>query len=389
MTAMWRGVLLTAVLLSGVFIGIGNAQRLGTAVIPAGVSPADTLVDAVEPLPPSLPQPSLNLILPTSNTALLDDDGPSFYQYTDRYFEGRRSTPWEGGQYGYVRNPRRTDHGLVYTRFHEGVDIQVLYRDARGEPLDTVVTVDDGKVVFVNNSAGASTYGKYVVVEHWWSGSPFYSLYAHLNSTDVRVGQEVERGDALGRVGYTGRGIDKRRAHLHFEINVKLSSSFDVWHGRLYRSGSNSHGNFNGINLAGLDVAALYQALQDNPYLTIEDFLQSQEAFFAVAVPDEGYPDLLTRYPWLMSGNMPSQDAASWEIFFTASGFPLEVRRSSRQVEAPVVTMVRNVEGAYGLYTSGRLAGTIEQPALSTRGLQYMSLVTMPAAEEIAEETEG
>ena len=385
---MWRGILLTAVLLSAVFISIGNAQRLGTVVLSQGAAHPDTVPDTLITEVFDLPRrPSLDLILPTSNTALLEDDGPSFYQFTDRYFEGRRSTPWEGGQYGYVRNLRRTDHGLIHTRFHEGVDIQALYRDRRGEPLDTVVTIDDGTVVFVNNIDGASTYGKYVVVEHWWSGSPFYSLYAHLGSIEVSAGQEILRGDRLGRVGYTGRGIDRRRAHLHFEINFKLSSAFNTWHAELYRAGTNRHGNFNGINLAGLDVAALYLALQENPYLSIEEFLQSQEAFFAVAVPDNGYPDLLTRYPWLLSsGQGPSEDARSWEVFFTASGLPVEVRRSSRQIDAPLVTMVRNVEGPYSLYTSGRLGGTIERPVLSTRGLQYLSLVTMPAAEEIAED---
>src|SRR5690554_5389210 len=145
----------------------------------------------------------LDLILPTSNRALLEDDGPAFYQFTDRYFKGKRSHPWEGGQYGFVRNQVETQEGVVFTRFHEGVDIKPLYRDRRGEPLDTVRAIDDGYVVYANDNEHHSSYGKYIVVEHWWDGSPYYSLYAHLNEVDVERGDRVFQGDRLGRLGYT------------------------------------------------------------------------------------------------------------------------------------------------------------------------------------------
>src|SRR6476659_6996321 len=78
----------------------------------------------------------LNLILPTENHALLNGDNAAFYQYVKRDFEGQASTPWEGGQYGFVRNPRRFGSTVLETRFHEGIDIQPLHRDANGEPLD-------------------------------------------------------------------------------------------------------------------------------------------------------------------------------------------------------------------------------------------------------------
>ncbi len=119
---------------------------------------------------------SLDLILPTDNDAFLRDDGPAFYQYTDRLARPGVSQPWQGGQYGFVRNVRETPYGDVYTRFHEGVDIKPLYRDRAGEPLDTVRAIDGGEVVYVNVVEKNSNYGKYVVVEHWWGGSPFFSL---------------------------------------------------------------------------------------------------------------------------------------------------------------------------------------------------------------------
>ena len=75
----------------------------------------------------------LNLVLPTDNDALLRGDGPAFYQYIERDYHGEKSTPWEGGRYGFVRNPVETSEGIVYTRLHEGIDIRCLHRSARGE----------------------------------------------------------------------------------------------------------------------------------------------------------------------------------------------------------------------------------------------------------------
>src|SRR5260370_40884233 len=79
---------------------------------------------------------SLDLALPTDNDALFRGGGPEFYQYIERDYKGEKSTPWEGGQYGFVRDPVETAQGIVYTRFHEGIDIRALKRDARCEPLD-------------------------------------------------------------------------------------------------------------------------------------------------------------------------------------------------------------------------------------------------------------
>jgi murein DD-endopeptidase MepM/ murein hydrolase activator NlpD len=57
-------------------------------------------------------------------------------------------------------------------------------------------------------------YGNTVVVDH---GLGLMTLSAHLSSIDVKEGQRVERGDALGRTGATGlAGGD----HLHFTTLV-------------------------------------------------------------------------------------------------------------------------------------------------------------------------
>ena len=55
-------------------------------------------------------------------------------------------------------------------------------------------------------------YGNCVIVDH---GMGLQSLYAHLSSIDVKVGDAVTQGQTLGRSGMTGlAGGD----HLHFTM---------------------------------------------------------------------------------------------------------------------------------------------------------------------------
>ena len=64
-------------------------------------------------------------------------------------------------------------------------------------------------------AANADGYGHLVVVAH---GSGVRTFYAHLSRIDVRVGQHVETGNHLGRVGATGEATGP---HLHFEVRVR------------------------------------------------------------------------------------------------------------------------------------------------------------------------
>jgi murein DD-endopeptidase MepM/ murein hydrolase activator NlpD len=149
----------------------------------------------------------VDLALPTDNDALFSGGGPAFYQYIERNYKGVESTPWEGGQYGFVRDPKATSAGIVYTRFHEGIDIKPVHRDSAGEPLDQVRAIADGKIVHTNLVPGHSNYGCYVVIEHRWGGSNYYSLYGHLRTITVKPGQTVHKGEPIAVMGYTGKGI--------------------------------------------------------------------------------------------------------------------------------------------------------------------------------------
>src|SRR6184192_2586169 len=266
----------------------------------------------------------LDLVLPTDNDALFSGGGRAFYQYIERDFKGVKSTPWEGGQYGFVRDPIETSAGVVCTRFHEGIDIRPLRRDARGEPLDEVRAIADGKVVHTNLVPGYSNYGKYIVIEHRWDGSNYFSLYGHLNSITVQPGESVQRGQRIGVMGYTGVGLNQARAHLHLELDLMFSRQFEAWHDTFFKNDPNHNGRYNGINLTGLDIARLYLALRKQPSLTIPEFLAQEETFYRVMIPASKHFDLIKFYPWLLAektGGAP----VSWEVSFNRAGVPLKI----------------------------------------------------------------
>src|SRR5690606_34484782 len=64
--------------------------------------------------------------------------------------------------------------------FEEGIDIKPVRRDRRRAPRDEVFAAMAGVVRHVNSSAGASSYGRYVVLEHVGEPPAVYTLYAHL-----------------------------------------------------------------------------------------------------------------------------------------------------------------------------------------------------------------
>lgn len=317
---------------------------------------------------------ALDLTFPTKNRALLQGDNEGFYMFVDREVQGVKTTPWEGGQYGFVRDPRFTSAGTVYARFHEGADIKPLERTSEGEPLDIVTAAAAGQVVHASNVPGYSNYGRFVVIEHRWDGCPYYSLYAHLNAINVSAGQQVAQGDALGRLGYTGDGIDRRRAHLHFEVNLILSHDFERWHKTVFPTEINRHGLYNGINLAGMDVGRLLVAAHKTPGLTIPAFLASEEVAFKAVVPATDKFVLAKLYPWMVRGDAAS--AKSWEISFTGTGLPIRLEPRTEEVSQPAVTAATPSKFPLTYVTKGYVSGTSKSPVLTSSGRNFLRLLS-------------
>jgi murein DD-endopeptidase MepM/ murein hydrolase activator NlpD len=319
----------------------------------------------------------VNLVLPTDNDALLRGDGPAFYQYIERDYHGEKSTPWEGGRYGFVRNPTETSAGIVYTRMHEGMDIKPLQRDATGEPLDSVRAIAPGVVVHASSAAGLSNYGRYVVVEHRFDGCKYYSLYGHLSTIAVHTGQRVQARDQLGVMGHTGEGLNLARAHVHLELNLMLSHQFEAWHEASFKNDPNHHGLYNGLNLVGIDIARLYLALQKRPGLTIPEFLGEEETLYRVLVPPARHFDLPKFYPWMVS-EKAGGDPPSWEISFNRAGVPLKIRPGTKPVTEPELSYLKPGGVDARLLTMERLTGRGSNAHLTDKGKQFMRLLVFP-----------
>lgn len=319
----------------------------------------------------------LGLRFPTANDALFRDES-AFYAALDRKrIPGLRAHGWEGGQYGFVRSPARTPKGFILSQLHEGLDIRPLRRDANGEPLDTVVTVADGVVAYVNQGPGRSSYGRYVVVRHQWDGTPVYSLYAHLRTATVAVADSVRAGEALGRLGYTGRGTARHRAHVHLEIGLLLNEHFQRWFDAYYGT-RNFHGLFFGKNIAGVNPAALYRSLRQDATLSFSEFVRRQPVAYRIAIPGERPLDILARYPWLAEGGVSPADTAAagaWVVSFTREGVPVGIARQSQPVAEPEVAYVAPSVRRGRLSTAGRLARGTEDYHLTRDGRAYAALL--------------
>ena len=297
----------------------------------------------------------LDLRFPTGNDALFRDKSAFFAALDLDRIPGLREYGWEGGQYGYVRNPAKGSRGMIFSRPHEGLDIKPLYFDARGEPADTVRAIADGRVVYANRGRGSSSYGQYVVVEHEWDGAPVFSLYAHLERVDVNEEDSVAAGDPLGRLGYTGRGTARHRAHVHLEVNLLLNEHFKPYFDAFYGS-RNAHGVYFGRNLAGLDVEALYRVHRNNPTFSFREFVRRRPVAYRIAIPGTYPLDLLNRYPWLTDGSTEPDSSGAWVVGFTQVGVPVEVTRQAEPVDAPEVVWVADRIERGRLATNGLLA---------------------------------
>jgi murein DD-endopeptidase MepM/ murein hydrolase activator NlpD len=110
----------------------------------------------------------------------------------------------------YVYKGKEVDHQV-----HLGFDLAVTSRVP-------IVAANAGTVL---NASWLGIYGNCVILDH---GQGVQSLYGHLSSFDVGVGDKVMRGQTIGRSGMTGMaGGD----HLHFTmlVNGRMVNPVEWW----------------------------------------------------------------------------------------------------------------------------------------------------------------
>lgn len=111
--------------------------------------------------------------------------------------------PYKGrltSHFGYRQNP----FNKRSREMHNGIDIA-------GPMGSSVKASSDGKVVV---SGYHSIYGNYIVLQH---PNRIKTLYGHLSKILVRKGQTVQQGQAIGKIGSTGRSTGP---HVHFTIFI-------------------------------------------------------------------------------------------------------------------------------------------------------------------------
>lgn len=97
----------------------------------------------------------------------------------------------------------RTDPYYKVMKFHYGVDFSA--------PTGTeIYTTGDGVVITADRST--TGYGNQLIIDH---GFGYKTMYAHLQSFKVRVGDRVTRGQVIGTIGSTGKSTSP---HLHYEV---------------------------------------------------------------------------------------------------------------------------------------------------------------------------
>ncbi len=101
-------------------------------------------------------------------------------------------------------------YGPRWGKLHKGIDISTSGIYGR-----TVVAAAGGKVT---RAGWFSSYGYCIDIQH---SNGYLTRYAHLSKINVKVGQTVSKGQAIGKVGNSGNSTGP---HLHFEIRLNGST---------------------------------------------------------------------------------------------------------------------------------------------------------------------
>ena len=110
--------------------------------------------------------------------------------------------------------------------------------DAGGSSGQAIYSAGYGVVVYVGYMADG--FGIYIIIQHEVYGVIYYTVYAHLESASVAIGDIVDYRTLIGGMGTTGGG---NSVHLHFEARTSAGIDFnqiDPWRGHPFTGAGNS-----------------------------------------------------------------------------------------------------------------------------------------------------
>ncbi len=121
---------------------------------------------------------------------------------------------WSGSFVRLPRSASRASYGDHRTYVYNGevIDAQShLGFDLASTKHAPIPAANDGRVIFAD---ALGIYGELVVLDH---GLGLMSLYSHLSTITVTVGQMVKKGDTVGNTGISGMAFGD---HVHFGMLV-------------------------------------------------------------------------------------------------------------------------------------------------------------------------
>lgn len=119
-------------------------------------------------------------------------------------YQGSGKMVWPAPGYKRITSPYgwRIHPILKTKKLHTGIDIGAPYGAS-------IVAAESGKVIDVG---WRGAYGRVIMISH---GGNIVTMYCHTSAALVEIGQEVKKGQTIGRVGSTGLSTGP---HLHFEV---------------------------------------------------------------------------------------------------------------------------------------------------------------------------